>query len=373
MSDLVREFLVRSLTAVGGIVEDAAGGLDALLPADAAAALGVPDEMRIQIAGPDPPSATGSVDGRIGSPLLERLAATRLERATSAAIALPAGLPAPLPDRLLVLLNAAHAGVPQRHRVTDRYAMLDVRLTLHGDEFRSVLHSLTVRLADGARTEPLRSSGAFPIRAAPLDDREWRNAAAALRAWLWREGPAYHAVALETVRRRARRDLERMADYYTGLDREMAKAMQRARSPEERARRAAKWAALPADLEARRAQLRVRIRPRLAARLLAATIVQTDVERFVFTVRRRSREGTVTVYHRTADGVFEGPACACCGVTALSIYLCDERMHVLCATCGQAGKLDAGRCRACRGEVPQPPVLAIEDATARLRIGATLS
>jgi hypothetical protein len=369
MSDLVREFLVRSLTAAGGIVEDVPGGLEALLPIDAASELKLPEELRIQFAGPEAPAVTGAVDGRLGSSLLESLSAARLERTSVAAIGLPAGLPAPLPDTLLVLRNAIRAGVPERRRVTDRYVVLDVRLTLHGEEFRSVVLSLTVRLHDATCTVPFHSSGAYPVRAAPLDDSERRRVAAALRTWLRREGPVHHAVALETVRRRARRDLERMADYYAGLDAEMAKAVQRARSPDERARRAAKWAALPTDLEARRTQLRARIRPRLAARILAATIVQTDVERFVFTVRRRNREGTVTVYHRTSDGTFEGPACASCGQTTLAVDLCDDHLHILCAACGRSGKLDAARCPACRGESPQPPLLAIEDATARLHLG----
>jgi transcription elongation factor Elf1 len=80
----------------------------------------------------------------------------------------------------------------------------------------------------------------------------------------------------------------------------------------------------------------------------------------------------VTVYHRTSDGTFEGPACASCGVATLTVDLCDEHLHILCAACGRSGKLDAARCRACRGESPQPPVLAIEDATAQLRIGSAL-
>jgi hypothetical protein len=77
-----------------------------------------------------------------------------------------------------------------------------------------------------------------------------------------------HASALETLRRRAARDLERLAVYYAGLDAEMAGAAERARTDQERARRREKWAGLPTDLESRREQVRIRIRPRLAARSL---------------------------------------------------------------------------------------------------------
>lgn len=371
MSDAAREFLARTLTAAGAVVEDTPGGLEALLPASAARHLGVPEEIRIHLSSTEAPAGGRVLDGRIGSSFLERLVAARLERAAMAAVALPAGLPAPLPESLPVFLNAVRAGPAERRRTAGRFLAAELRLTLHGEEVRSALVSLTIRLADAARTEPFRVSGAYPVAAAPLDDRERRNAAAALQAWLWREGPAVHAGALDTLRRRARRDLERMAEYYASLDAEMAKAAQRARSHDQRSRRYAKWAALAAELESRREQLRVRIRPRLAARIMAATIVQTDVEHFVTPVRRRSRKGSVTIDCRMADGVFEGPACAACGVATLRLYLCDDRLHVLCEACGQTGRLDAARCRACRGPRPERPAVAIDDPTARLRIGGS--
>lgn len=362
-----------ALTAAGGVVEDAPGGLEALLTPDAARQLNVPKEIRIHLSSTETPAGGRVLDGRLGSAFLERLVATRLEQAAIAAVVLPAGLPAPLPENLPVLLNAVRAGTAERQRAAGRYLTTEVRVMLHGEEFRSALVSLTIRLADGLPTEGFRVGGAYPIAAARLDDRERRNAVAALRSWLRRQGPAVHAGALETLRRRARRDLERMSEYYASLDAEMAKAAQRARSADERSRRQAKRAALPADLDSRRQQLRVRIQPRLAARIVAATIVETDVEHFVTPARRRNRKGSVTISCRMTDGVFEGPACAACGVATLRLYLCDQRLHVLCEACGQAGRLDTARCPACRGarSDPERPVVAIEDPTARLRIGGS--
>lgn len=176
-------------------------------------------------------------------------------------------------------------------------------------------------------------------------------------------------MGLEALRQRGYRDLERMAEYYGSLDADMAKSADRVRSGEERARRQAKWAALPADLDGRRDQLRARIQPRLAARLLAASVIETDIEQFVTPVRRRKLTGSVILVHRMADGEFEGPACASCGVATLRLYLCDERMHVLCEACGQRGVLDAARCRACRGALPDRPVVRLLDPTARMRLG----
>lgn len=371
-SDPVREFISRSLALAGGVVEDAPGGLEALLPPSEAERLGVGDEIRIHLAASNPPDDAGVLDGRLGSRLLERLVASRLERPAIGAVALPAGLPLPVPDRLPILLNAVRAAerAIERRQGTARFVTAELRLTLQGEEQRSTLPSLTIRLDDGARVDPFRVGGAYPIATTPLTDDERANVAGAIRSWLWRDGPALHASALETLRRRASRDLERLVDYYRGLDIEMARAVERARSDDERDRRRTKWAALPADLANRREQLRTRIRPRLAAQLIAAKLIECDVEHFDFAVRRRNRKGVVTLQCRTADGVFEGPACAACGTATLSFFLCDDRLHVLCGACGQTGRLNRARCRACRGETPERPSLVLDDPTAPLRIGA---
>ncbi|MGH7466850.1 MAG: hypothetical protein ACRENP_02585 [Longimicrobiales bacterium] len=366
-SDPAREFLARTIAHAGGIVEDALHGLEALLPAPAAARLDLPEELALHLSSGTP--VGGTADGRIGSALLERLVATRLERAALTAVALPPGLPLPLPDHLPVLLNAVKRDATEPRRTTSRYLAADLRLTLQGEELRSVLVSLTIRIADGARTEPFRVRGRQRISASRLDDSEQRRAREALRSWLSREGPALHANGLATLRRRAVRDLERMADYYAGLEAEMQKAAQRARSAEERARRQAKRASLPMDLDARREQLRVRMRPRLAARLIAATLIEADVEHFEVALRRRNRAGNVTITCRSSDGVFEGPACASCSLSALRFYLCDQKLHVLCSACGQNGRLDEARCRACRAAEPEMPAISVDDPTTRLRLG----
>jgi len=360
--DLVREFLARSVSAAGGIVEETPRGLEALLPAAEAARLGLTEELRIHL--DSEPAPSGAIDGRLGSALLERLVAARLEKAPIAAVALPAELPRSLPETLPALLNAVRSGVAESRRIPARFLATAIRLTLQGEELRSELLSLTVRLEDGAAVRALRLSGAYPVAAAPLDEGERRHAAEALRSWLSREAPGELSGAFETLRRRARRDLERLADYYASLDREMAKAAQRARSEEERGRRLAKRSGLPAELVARREQLRARMRPRLAARILTATLIETEVERFTLPVRRRSAAGTVTVLCRAADGVFEGPGCAACRVATLRLYLCDERLHVLCEGCGQTGRLDAARCPACRPRRPEPLAVSVDDPTA---------
>jgi hypothetical protein len=345
------------------VVEEAQGGLEALLPAHVAASLGLSEELRIQL--DSNPASAGAVDGRLGSPLLERLVAARLENAPLAAVALPAELPRPLPAHLPALLNAVRAGDAEAVRTPARFLAADLRLVLQGEELRSALYSLTVRLEDGARVRAFRVGDAHPVATAALDDRERQNAVHAIGSWLRREGPGVLSGALETLRRRARRDLERMAEFYASLDFEMAKAAERARSPEERSRRLAKRAALPADLAQRREQLRTRMRPRLAARMVAATLIETEVERFVVPVHRRTNEGKVTIACRAADGAFEGPGCGGCGIQTLRFFLCDERLHALCEACGQTGRLDAARCPACCRRDPHPLVISVEDPTAR--------
>jgi len=369
--DLVREFLTQSFVAAGGVVEDTPSGIASLLPEPEAVRLGLAEEAVIMLAA-EPAAGGRAVDGRLGSALLERMVAARLAAAPVAAVALPAELPRSLPEGLPVLLNAVRGGHVERMRSPVRFLVAELRLTLQGEELRSALASVTVRLEDGARVTALELGGAYPVSAAPLDDREQRAASSALRLWLRRDGPRLLGGALETLARRAQRDLERMAEYYASLDAEMARATERARADDERQRRRAKWQALATDLAARRGQLRERMRGRLAAKIVAATLVETIAERFTITVRRRSQEGQVVVLCRAADGSFDGPACAACGTATLRLYLCDHRLHVLCEGCGQAGRLDSIRCPACTRRRPEALAVSVEDPTASLRLGVSV-
>jgi hypothetical protein len=215
----------------------------------------------------------------------------------------------------------------------------------------------------------LALAGAYPAAVAPLDEGERTAAGRALRAAFGRVAPALLGGALAAIGRRAQRDLLRMADYFTSLDGEMARAIERARAEDERGRRAAKRALLPAELEARRGQLRDRLAARLGAELVAATIVETEVDRWEIPVRRRVRAATVVVRRRAGDGVIEGPACAACGESTLRLHLCDDRLHPLCEGCGHTGRLDAPRCPGCRPRAGTPLVVTVADPTAALRVG----
>jgi hypothetical protein len=271
-----------------------------------------------------------------------------LARPPLAIVALPLELPRPLPAGIPLLLNAVAAPAGPHTVVATRYLQCHLRLTLEADERRTILVTAGIRLSDGACVATLRLDGAYSCDAPPLTPAERQAAERALRMFTVNEGPGVMQSALDSVKRRASRDLERLHEYFASLDKEMAHAARRARSPEERARREQKRAALSDDLGARRAQLTRRLSPRLSAHLVGAILVQTDVRSHPVRVRRRSRDGVVHVDRRAGDGTLEGPRCTVCGRETLRFYLCDEQLHVLCHQCGQAGRLDASRCGACQ-------------------------
>ena len=251
-----------------------------------------------------------------------------------------------------------------------RYLAAHLRLTLQGDEVRHATLPVAVRLDDGAEVASLDLAAAYPVAVAPLGEAERAAAARTLQAAFRRAAPEVLGMALEAIARRARRDLLRMADYYASLDGEMARAVDRTRSPEERTRREAKRRLLPQELEARRAQLRDRLAARLGAELVAATVVETEVDACDIPVRRRTRATTLVLRRRAGDGVLEGPACASCARSALHLHVCDDGLHPLCARCGRAGRLDAARCPACRPRGTRASLaLPVEDPTAALRLG----
>ena len=366
MTAPVREFLCLHLARLGAVVEDEGAVLHALLPAVASTS-GLEEELSLAVDGPPEGAA---VDARLGSPFLERALTLRRARPVLAGLALPGGLPRRLPDHVPVLLNAVRDGsAGPRTRRPARYVVAHLRLRLQGDEVRHAPLVLTVRLEDGARVPTLDLGPAHPVAAAALGVEELARLGRALQSGCARAAPEALAGALQAIRRRARRDLLRIADYYTSLDAEMARAAGRARSPDERARRAAKRALLPEELDARRAQLRERLRARIGAELVAATLVETEIDAYTIPVRRRMGSGTVTLRQRAADGVLEGPLCAGCGASTLRLHLCDERLHPLCEACGRAGRLDPLRCPGCRSVRPAPLAVTVDDPTAGLVIG----
>ena len=256
--------------------------------------------------------------------------------------------------------------------------MADLLLTLHGDEVRSALAATCVRLCDSASVAGFSLAAAYPGDGGRggsrggLDDSERRALVRGLRAWIGLHGLDPFRAALEGVARRARRDLERLAEYYRSLDDEMARAIRRARADAEKARRRAKRELLPAELAARKEQLRERLRPRLTSRLLAVRVIETEIDRFAVPVQRRARAGSIAVTRRAADGRMEGPLCAACGQETSHVYLCDERLHVLCNACGHDGRLDRARCAACSPDgraaaaaaEAMPRSITVADATA---------
>jgi hypothetical protein len=367
MNDRTREFVAGAIEAQGGIVEAEGDVLRALLaPADAAR-LGLSEETVISFVAE---RTDDQVDGRLGAPLTERLA--RLWTAIPLApVALPAELPRSLPEHLPALLNAVRGGEVQKVPGVERYLLLHVRATSRGDELRSALALVAVRLSDGALVTPPRIDGAYPTRTSLPNADEKRACAAALRRWFADEGVKNLDGPLSAVRRRARRDLERLAEYYRSLDHEMAQAVRRARADDERARRETKRAGLPDDLAARRVQLRDRMRVRLSLRVLAGVLAESPTVSYEIPIRRRTQSGAVRVRLRLADGTFEGPPCAACLRTALRLYFCDDRLHVLCDRCGHAGRLDAARCRACAGVQPEAVRIGVDDPTAQLFPAAT--
>jgi hypothetical protein len=371
--DPAKEFLRLHLTALGGVIEEHPCGLEALLPVEVAKPLGVPEEVRFSFGTVPDDTAGAVVDARLGSSILERAVASWRERHPVAIVALAGELPRPLPTHVPVLLNAVRGGpVSPAVRQSARYLVTHLRVTLQGDEVRSATFDHTVRLEDGAAVSALRLADAYPVGAAPLTAAERQIAAESVRRAMRRTAPTLLGGALEAIGRRARRDLARMAEYYASLDTEMARAVERARSEDERARRRAKRAMLPDELAARRAQVRERLSARVSAELIAAVLVESETDRYTVPVRRRTRSDTLVIQRRAADGALEGPKCAGCGVSTVELYLCDERLHVLCNACGHQGRLDPVRCVGCRPHAVPPLAVSVEDVTAALRLGGVV-
>lgn len=171
-------------------------------------------------------------------------------------------------------------------------------------------------LSTGA--SPIETARAYPIAAAALGTDERRGAADGLGRAVRRHALDLLWGAIAAIGRRAQR------------------------------------AMLPAELAVRRAQVQERLSARVGAEMVAALVVETDVDKHEVPVQRRTKDGTVTLRRRAADGELEGPRCSGCGASVLKLYLCDQSLHALCSGCGQPGRIEPGHCRGCRPRPAQP-------------------
>ena len=343
-------FVARELDARGALIERGADGAVAVLPAELAGRLALPEALELALSPGASPRAIGC---GLGSPLLDRLVTEVRGTVPVASVTWQAepprvALATRLADRLVVrngvadVLGVAHASATYLAGVFAWTAEADDR---YQGMAMVVAHAGTGSAPDGTCVAALAALIAGDDAEA-IDERDARSATGgggmitkrAARAIAPRLDEVGAAVARRRDRERARID-----EYFESLvaeakrpRRQVARSAIEARAAALRAEHGAKLRDL-----AGRYTLRVRIEP------VALAAIAMRVGEIRIRLRRRKGERALVLHVPPGARAPDALACATCSGTTLAPLLCDDALHVLCETCApEVG--GRPRCAACR-------------------------
>ena len=187
-----------------------------------------------------------------------------------------------------------------------------------------------------------------PGPAVPLP---WSLASAAARSTL---APVIDDF-VERLGRRRDRDARRLREYSVDIDRAIRAKLTRAGTPEaavrrERDRLDATWQSYRSRLSELADRYRVRVR------LVAHGVVACPLPGFHIHARlmRRAASADVTLAWNGVDGQLEARACDGCDSPTQNAWLCDDKVHFLCAACfAPCPQCHKAYCRACHSRCPR--------------------
>jgi hypothetical protein len=330
-------FVSDALVARGALVEAPDQGSLALLPAALSRELGIPETCTLAT---DLGRAPGNaVSCAIGSSLLERLGVAARASVPFAALASAAEAPRPGQARSLAerfsLRNAVFEVVGSA-AVDTHYLVGWFAWKAEADDRYDGMLALALHAGDGAEpdaaiaalVDPVRSASGLTLGLLPppapsraIIDLLARRATTAARAAV---APAWAAVA-----RRHERDHRRIEEYFAGLARD-------ARAPKRRIDPAAiaqKMSHLARERDGKLRDLADRYALRVSLEPVALVALTMPAVRVQLHVRRRKREGALTVRLPATAGSLDRLTCAACGCSTARPVVCDDALHVLCETC----------------------------------------
>ncbi len=160
---------------------------------------------------------------------------------------------------------------------------------------------------------------------------------------------------VERLGRRRDRDARRLREYSLDIDRAIRVKLSRAGANEDAQRR--ERDRLEATWRSYRSRLgEVADRYRLRVRLVPHGVIACALPGFHVNVRlmRRTASSDVTLAWNPIDGQIETRACDGCEAPTPGAWLCDDRVHFVCARCfAPCPRCDKPYCRACRQGCPR--------------------
>ncbi len=163
------------------------------------------------------------------------------------------------------------------------------------------------------------------------------------------------AAFLDGLRRRRDRDVRRLREYYIEIDQAIRRKLEGARPHAEVWRREIdRLEATARSYRARLVDVADRYRVRVNLRPVAVLACRLPTQRVTARLMRRNTTAEAAFSWNPVDARIESRCCDGCNTPVAMVWLCDDRVHILCeaclSPCGQCGKVF---CRACHRRCPR--------------------
>jgi len=347
-------FAARLLRRRGALVEAGPARVEAVLPPELAAELGIPEHVVLASA-----REGGTHVIAYGSALLERMVASATSAvpwaSVRAKVAVARESQARAAVEALVFRNGVFdIGVFRAD--TGRRLIAHAAFTLHGDERREGLCAAAASLGSGTEVVGFEEAvaGALEEEDSTTPRRAlFAGARTALTACATKAAEATTAFR-EGMQRRFARDQERLEAYFGQLVAELDRREKRlhggALDLEEKRR------VLKRERTAKLEALSARYVVRLELRLVAALVVEAPVLCVPLELRRRKATRTIEVEFDCATRRLVALPCDACDAPAPRPAACDDAFHLLCETCAprSEGRVVCPACRPKRDAAPGP-------------------
>ncbi len=337
------DFALRFLELHDAAVQKEPGGLEALIPEELCARLGIPEHSRLQQDNPGNEEEPGSHFINYGSPLLEKMLAETLHRAPLAYCTLEfdyiksGGFERLLRDQLT--FYGVIASTETVADIRTRYLHMDIRYTAQCDEQKEGLLSLV---------HNLESKVFVPVMAGMLDNLGFRikygkppdgshQLVASFQPHVERCARIMLQEQLEPFRRsmerRLKRDVHNLGEYYRSLEQEMRANMDNPNLSENaRQDRMAKIKTLPQELSRKIEDLQKKYTIRVRMRPVAAMLVNSPAKKMVCRVIRGRMSGQLSLIYNPVTRGIDPLACSKCGGSITHVHFNSE-LTPMCLEC----------------------------------------
>lgn len=353
MRTSLAEFTADLLTESGAVVEPFEAGLEALLPAEIAGGLALPEHVRLSFSGDSADAIPLSLD----SELLKKMAGLLGERGRFAAV----GFPPPsvrlekLEDRLAEKL-AFHNAVYQVERTEERplsYLLSYAKYTaISDDRQEGIVGALINELNLASQKAPVEILDALAEAAAPETQLERAPVEQVLKAaWQAQMKIVQESLAefLASMERRMNRDIRRVHEYYHAMIHEHRQALaKRAAAPQDKERIESRIEAIERELKGKVRDLAGKFTIDIQLEPISFVRIETTGPIFWLSVKRRkeARQFPLT-YNPIVKNLDPLPCEACC-YPRKGYYVCDDRLHIVCRECfAPCPRCDKPFCSAC--------------------------